>query len=342
MVEVTIVGGGFSALCCQFMKPTARVITRRANVGAGWSQPGRSAFQINKALARKAHCHSSIDNENSEIQLHARDDVGGNSAVWGGFIDLERLADEPRRVFEENGVRFVPLSRADTGSWSADPGFSQIQFRNKILDASDLLRIDEHAEVSLIRIGQNSEIELELKGEDGQVGNARTSSLLLATGVVKTIDLLYLSGFLNDSDLLGLEEFDYDLQLLFRTQGAKSSAEKHIDYTLPRAVNHYIGLQSKPLLSWPFPPVMRQVFKSSKTKLNFRLQDGLLAFEATPKAFGGSIHYCNLTVNGLPVNEHLRRQNIAIRVVGMAAVRQSKPGPISNDIIMDTWGIIDE
>ena len=51
--------------------------------------------------------------------------------------------------------------------------------------------------------------------------------------------------------------------------------------------------------------------------------------------FGDSIHYCNLRINKIDINKFLSNINKNIHGMGMAFLNQKKPGPISNEIIMD-------
>ena len=51
--------------------------------------------------------------------------------------------------------------------------------------------------------------------------------------------------------------------------------------------------------------------------------------------FGKSIHYCNLKINGVNINKYLHKINKNIKGLGMSFIDQNKPGPISNEIILD-------
>lgn len=58
--------------------------------------------------------------------------------------------------------------------------------------------------------------------------------------------------------------------------------------------------------------------------------------------FGKSIHYCNLRINKVDINTFLSNINKNIYGMGMAFLNQKKPGPISNEIIMDINKKIDK
>jgi hypothetical protein len=70
------------------------------------------------------------------------------------------------------------------------------------------------------------------------------------------------------------------------------------------------------------------------------LSDSLTQKINNSSGFGRSIHYCDLKINGLNINEYLKDINSNIKGIGMAFIKQKNPGPISNDIIIDAiWKI---
>ena len=59
----------------------------------------------------------------------------------------------------------------------------------------------------------------------------------------------------------------------------------------------------------------------------------IIAEEENLNNFGSSIHYCNLKIDNLGINEFISNLSKNIIGVSMPFVKQSKPGPICNDII---------
>ena len=57
----------------------------------------------------------------------------------------------------------------------------------------------------------------------------------------------------------------------------------------------------------------------------------------TIKKFGDSIHYCNLFLDNIGVNDYLSKISKNIIGTGMSFINQIKPGPISNDIMNDIY-----
>ena len=75
-------------------------------------------------------------------------------------------------------------------------------------------------------------------------------------------------------------------------------------------------------------------------KINYKLQlkNGEISEKNVKKFvhnFGQSIHYCNLRINKIPINQLLKKIHPNIYGIGMPFVDQDMPGPISNDILLD-------
>ena len=81
-----------------------------------------------------------------------------------------------------------------------------------------------------------------------------------------------------------------------------------------------------------------QIFSNKKNTLNFNILNNKIILEnKVSKIFGKSIHYNNLTVNHISMNKFLSNYSKNALSLGMSAVKQNEPGPISNDIINDTF-----
>ena len=78
---------------------------------------------------------------------------------------------------------------------------------------------------------------------------------------------------------------------------------------------------------------LTKVFNKKRVSLNFTLKNGIIHPAQTVKNFGSSVHYCDLQLDGIGVNDALAKKNTGLHIVGMAGTNQMEPGPISNDII---------
>jgi hypothetical protein len=162
--------------------------------------------------------------------------------------------------------------------------------------------------------------------------------------VVQLIDLLYRSGLIKGGTTISLSEFSYQLKSKITFSPSKfANATTMIRFKLFRAIAHHLGIQKffkiNKLFQW-IPFYFDQVFLLKKLAYTSEIKNGMLSDPITQKInnssrFGRSIHYCDLKINGLNINEYLGRINLNISGIGMAFVKQKNPGPISNDIILD-------
>ena len=53
--------------------------------------------------------------------------------------------------------------------------------------------------------------------------------------------------------------------------------------------------------------------------------------------FGKSTHFCHLKINKIDINKFLSKISPGLKGIGMAFINQKAPGPISNDIILDSF-----
>jgi len=116
-----------------------------------------------------------------------------------------------------------------------------------------------------------------------------------------------------------------------------------IRYKLSRAIGHFLGIQyySKFLRLFDFIPLsIDQCFYKKKINYKLLLKDGELIEKNNSKScnnFGQSIHYCNLRINNIPINQIIKKIHPNIYGIGMSFINQDIPGPISNDIILDSY-----
>ena len=112
-------------------------------------------------------------------------------------------------------------------------------------------------------------------------------------------------------------------------------------YQFSRAIGHLFGLQyfSRFLKLINFIPIfIDQNFYPQKIRYTLQIKSGELIEKkcSLPNyKFGKSIHYCNLKINGVNINKYLHKINKNIKGLGMSFIDQNKPGPISNEIILD-------
>jgi len=87
------------------------------------------------------------------------------------------------------------------------------------------------------------------------------------------------------------------------------------------------------------PFCIDQIFYFKKDKIKLQVDKKTIVeknvYIRKKKRLGESIHYCNLKINNVDINKFLAKINPNISGLGMLFVNQRKPGPISNEIILD-------
>ena len=114
------------------------------------------------------------------------------------------------------------------------------------------------------------------------------------------------------------------------------SSDFIVKYDLIRAFKHYLGYQKsidKFIIRTPI--YINQMFYNKKIvgKLKIDFKNKKIVEVNNLNGFGDSIHYCNLKIDNVNINEYMSIISKNIIGVSMPFVKQSKPGPISNDII---------
>lgn len=351
MDKVAIIGGGFSAFIAQLLlgnRAFTQIISP-SNIDLALGKEStppiyrRGSLEINKPLGSNAYSFGSLQVQLSSAKLHDRVIHGGNSKIWGGFFDSKHVYPPLLKILGEAGIHLKTLSFSRTGSISNHCSIGQLQnSQGEIIDASKLLGS---------QILNEYVTTLKLLGGDGiQIESASPSfelnahKVVLAIGPIQLIDLLYRSGYIHNGDQIELAEYEHSLSLGWKTDPYEfETSETIIRYKISRAIAHALGIQ-KNIFSLEPPkkliqPYIDQYFGRHENILKLIIEDGKLVEipnpSKNPYSFGGSIHYCNMHINGQGINDFLSNISDNLTGIGMAFVKQLAPGPISNDILID-------
>jgi hypothetical protein len=335
LVNCCFIGAGAAALFSQLLhwKPDDLCLYGTSGISG---LPRRRDLEINKLFGLHARSHTSVTYALSSARLHDRLAPGGNSAIWGGFIDVSNNTFE--QTLSPFGISLTPLSWEHTGSSSNWASLCQLQDGSgRILDASRFLRPGVDAYVTRVMAEHDRLRVFYLSPNETAEQSVLAKTVVAATGVIQTIDLLFRSGLLSNGDLLTLDEHRCSYSVRGHAHMPfPNDSHCVIRYAPVRALLHAGGIQRKLPVEWLTAPVVDQVFSPQTSQLKLRLDGGTLT-ELGPKnpdeaPFGGSIHYNNLRVNGIPINVMLRQNLPGLFAIGMAGVTQDRPGPISNYI----------
>jgi hypothetical protein len=349
--KVAIIGGGFSAYIAQLLLSNRALIQiiSPSNIDLALGNVSttlirrRDSLEINKPLGSTAYSFGSLQVELSRAKLHDRLIYGGNSKIWGGFFDPKQVSPSLLKMLGDAGTHLETLSFSRTGSISNNLSIGQLQdSRREIIDVSKLLRshsLNEYVTALKPLGGGDIQIQSAYPGFE-----LTAHKVVLAIGPIQLIDLLFRSGYIHNGDQIDLSEYEHNLSLGWRTDPYEfHTSETIIRYRISRAIAHALGIQ-KNIYSMEPPkkmlqPYIDQYFGHHEHTLKLLIEDGKLIEipnqSKTSYSFGGSIHYCNMHINGQDINDFLVNISSNLTGIGMAFVKQSIPGPISNDILID-------
>jgi len=338
-----IIGAGFSAAITKlYLGKFSRIFSLQNDLIIKKSNLiRRKEIECNKLFAKKSYSYGTLNYILKNSILHDRLTLSGNSSVWGGKIDLTDINHKDQFFFKKNNFFFKKLSYDETGTISNNKNIYQIQnYQNKILQITDLpIKINNGYLLSFII--KKKKIFLRIKDNyDNKFRVIKADKLFLCVGSIQLLDLLYRSKYINHRDKIEFTESKHEFKLKY----VYSKFEKKgttVRYHISRAIGHYLGIQfySFILKIFKFIPIcIDQIFYYKKQKLKLKIHNKSVIEILSDKKnnrFGNSIHYCNLKINNIKINKFLSRISSNIVGIGMSFIDQKKPGPISNEIILD-------
>lgn len=351
MASTIIIGGGFSALIARIFLAHAncRIIScQNPEYLSAKNFHRRSILEVNKFFLPKAISIGKLKIRFNKTRLHDRLCHGGNSSIWGGMVDCANFSNIIINKLSKNGIVFKYLSFTNTGTISNSQTLMQMQNKsNSIFNTSNILKNAENYYVNSFYL-KGKKIGLNLfslsKDSKKKVVHIYTDRLVICTGIVQTIDLLYRSGFIPDKTTLQLSEYITKFRIKLTVSPTRFNKEGNsliVRYDFLRAAGHFFGVQER---KWTsnifkyFPFYIDQIFYNKIIKRKLKINDETLSDSLSRRnnlIFGKSIHYCNLKINRKNINRFLHNISPNIKGLGMAFIAQKKPGPISNDIIID-------
>jgi len=341
--NIVIIGSGFSALTTflKFKKYNPVIITATQKSYTNLKMKKRKVLNTNKIFSSKSESKGNFSfNLKSNTKLHDRLSLGGNSNIWGGFININLLNKDSMNQFKSIGVNFHKLVQNQNGYLSNNNDIRQLRGSdNKILDTSKFLKNFISGFVETIEFRKNL-IKVNYLTNSRNLESLITSKLFLSISFPQLIDLLYRSGLLTKNLSLLISEFEH--KFIINTSHSikiKSDSDLIIKYDLIRAFKHFFGFQnSVDKFSLKLPIYVDQRFSKNRVflKLNLSLKDKTIS-QNTLEKFGHSIHYCNLYIDEININDYLSQFTSNLFGVSAPFINQKRPGPISNDIIENVW-----
>ena len=342
MHEIVIIGSGFSSFVAykKLKKFEPLILTYESIIYKKNFFNRRNLF-INKFFNTKAPSFGNfkyILNRNTYI--HDRLSLGGNTNIWGGFINIESLKQCFLNDFNNSGIKFNTLKQKINGYRSNIDSLRQLRGKNNtILNTKNYIEKYINGFVYSIEIYENY-LVINYLNKFNQLIKLKSKKIFIGLSFPQLIDLLYRSKLILEDAEINLNEFDHEFKLSFDKKNFKNKNAISIKYDFLRSLKHYLGYQ-KPLdnISLPIPVYVDQNFYFNKKNLSFKLdlKNKFMIQKKNSINFGDSIHYCNLSINHHAIFDYCT--NLSKNIIGISApfVDQTKPGPIANDIVNNIW-----
>tara|TARA_B100000676_G_scaffold283419_1_gene310156 strand:+ start:406 stop:1458 length:1053 start_codon:yes stop_codon:yes gene_type:complete len=343
--NIIIIGGGFSALISylKYEKYNPLIISPKKSFFINSTYLKRKNLNINKFFSYKSNSQGIFKfNLHKNTKLHDRLTFGGNSNIWGGFINSSLIPDELKKKLNYLGINLEKLEISKNGYLSNQSYLRQLRDKNnKILDASDFINNFIEGFVCDLEIN-NQFIKVNYYSEkEKSTTSLSASKILFAVSFPQLIEILFKSDMLKRNAILKLDEFDHYFK--FNTNSKISDNFNNnnvlVKYDFLRILKHFFGYQhSLDNFSIKLPVFVDQVYLNKKKELKLELDiDQKTINQISFKKFGDSIHYCNLYIDNQNISKYLENFSKRLFGVSMPFVNQNEPGPISNDIIRNIW-----
>ena len=256
------------------------------------------------------------------------DGFGGNSNIWGGYINFKKhkiflKRKIYNRIFNKGIFKVKKIfnnSSPFVGTYSLVDQNNEIfkvkksYFKKKILDEK----------IEKIKINKNF---LELKSS---MKTFRTKNLILCIGNLNLIKLLNNSGIVRDDDIISFDDGECSYVLNFMIDFKKN-------YYIPMPLNKIVEkIIFKRSVKYPtiYSSIILQKFTKKFKNYKFSCKN-LLNDDKKKLRYFLSNHVVNLKINNIPIRKFILNKSKKIDIFCSGVLKKYSPGPIIQDLIYD-------
>ncbi len=342
MIKNLIIGAGFSAAISKMVlgKESHIIGCSKLNKYHYKNLIRRKSLECNKILSKKTFSYGTLKFNLKNGILHDRLSKGGNSNIWGGKFNIKKLPKKFIYLLKNNNMFLQKLSYSKTGTISNNPHLAQLQTTRQKIFKVEYLPINIKNNYVLKILKYKKQLNVLSINNKIKKKNIKAKKIILCVGTVQLLDLLFRSGYIKDKDIIEFSEFKHEFKWNFLNARFNKNSTT-VRYHFSRALGHYLGIQYFSILLKFFkliPLCIDQIFYLKKINYKLILNKGVISEfnnKLTDKKFGDSIHYCNMRINKININNFLKKIDKNIIGIGMPFINQKLPGPISNEIIQD-------
>ena len=288
---------------------------------------GISSFIFFKSFGKKLNIISTFKKKICKNKnFYEYDGIGGNSNIWGGYINYERHRKylkhrNYKKIFERNLLKIRRIFKKN----------SVFSNTYSILDINDkIFRLKkEHFKKNII----TEKIDKIIIGKKFiKLRSSKklfyTKKLILCIGNLNLIKLLFKSNIIGSEDIVSFDDGDcnYILNLFI---------DKKKNYYIPMPVNKIIEkifFKKSKTYSLISSSVVLQKFTKRYKKYSFKCKD-LLSSEKFKLRYFLTNHVANLRINNVPIRKFIKNKNKNIDIFCSGALKKYLPGPIIQDMI---------
>ena len=341
MKKIAIIGDGFSAyvtnklfknsivLAPNFSLPTNNDFIRRKNL--------ETHLRFKKIFNTGFYSTGNLKYEFKKAILHDSLIRGGHSNYWGGIINYDKLLNISKKNINKFEFKLMKLNYNKTFCFSNIPNAMQIQDKaNNIFKTKDSFKNKLNVFVNRLFI-EKGKVRVEFINEKFKLSSLQFDKIFIACGLPQTLDLFYRSNFLLDKNIITTEEYPTRFKISFSNKFPSINKTPVVKFNFLGLLKHLFFLRKESVKKFNILKdliYVDQVFYYSKQRLNLQFDSSNKKLISSDKNnFGSSIHYCNTHINNKKLNSYLKNISKNLIGVSMPFVKQSFPGPISNDII---------
>lgn len=348
MDKIAIIGSGFTSyiLYKKLEKYKPIVISPKRILKDTLTFNRHKKFEVNKLNSTQAFSFNNQIFKLNNCCLHDRLIDGGHSNIWGGFCNTVNFNKKIFIFLKKSRILLNKLNFYKNGCHSNIPTIAQLNDSKRNIFSSQK-RIKKYIDGFVFNFENKKDcikLKILINKNKCQYIYKSFKRVFVAISISQLISLLKNSNIIKVNDLITLEEYQYNHSLkFFNTMSPPSHFfldhndninKVEIIFNLFGIIKHFFNFKIKRSFNFPFIYFVQKFqYKKNICKIK-NIKKNIFKEIYAKKNFGKSIHVNCLKINKKPIKSLYNKK---IEIFGPAAIQQKKPGPISNDIIIDVF-----
>lgn len=272
---------------------------------------------------------SSVNKIQKSRNFYEYDSIGGNSNIWGGYINYKRhkyfTKNYKYRNFFKKKLFF--LSKIFSNKSRYDNTYCITNKKKDVFRVKKSFFKNQLVEKKIKRIDIKKNNITLISNDNTQIS---TNKLVLCIGNLSLIRLLNESNFIDYRDTISFEDSNCNYVLnIFNN----SKSNYYIPMPLLKIAEKLIFNKSKNNLITGKTLIL-QKFSGSSKKYNFSCND-ILKMKKSKIRYFLSNHIANLRINNIPIRKFIKLKSKKIDVFCSGTLKKYLPGPVIQDLIFD-------